>query len=479
MIWINIGVELIMAGVVLVSFLRREKRGGEIKKKKVGLLQLVGIQIASIVPTSIKKRDKSQVFQIMCQIAGEEEGKNIFMSYRQKRWGRIFGVVLLVNTIYLWQVLESEKIETIFENHQERPEYGQGARSQQVTVILEGEEMAEEVISLRIPEKEISKHEARQRVEEGVIYIRNMLEGLKIKDDITLPVEWNEVVFYYESLTPAILSSSGKLVGDIQERSSQIKLKVTAGMGEESQSDIITLSTVTLAELSAVEKLKLLVKEIEEGGYLTESELILPEMTEEGEKLTWIEKKKSENAAWLFLGFLLLVFALWQQDQEYKKILKEREQKTRQSYPEFMNELVILVGAGLSLPAAWQRIGQDYQDNKRAGGDIDPLYEEIYRESREMEAGASMREVLEEFAGHIRFKEARRFAVLLAQNLKRGDAFLVSRLKELNQEAWELRKKLVREKTEEADTKLLLPLMLMLVVILIIVLSPAMITMQV
>ena len=35
------------------------------------------------------------------------------------------------------------------------------------------------------------------------------------------------------------------------------------------------------------------------------------------------------------------------------------------------------------------------------------------------------------------------------------------RLKELNQEAWELRKKQVREKTEEADTKLLLPLMLM------------------
>lgn len=96
-----------------------------------------------------------------------------------------------------------------------------------------------------------------------------------------------------------------------------------------------------------------------------------------------------------------------------------------------------------------------------------------------MEAGISLREVLEEFAGHIRFKEARRFAVLVAQNLRRGDAFLVSRLKELNQEAWDMRKKQVREKTEEADTKLLLPLMLMLIVILIIVLSPAMISMKV
>ena len=41
-----------------------------------------------------------------------------------------------------------------------------------------------------------------------------------------------------------------------------------------------------------------------------------------------------------------------------------------------------------------------------------------------------------------------------------------------------MRKRQVRKQSEEADTKLLLPLILMLVVILIIVLSPAMISMQ-
>ena len=159
--------------------------------------------------------------------------------------------------------------------------------------------------------------------------------------------------------------------------------------------------------------------------------------------------------------------------------MKDRQQKIQHVYPEFINELVILVGAGLSLPAAWKRIGQDYQKKRQEGYEINPLYEEIYRESKELESGSSMREVLEEFTVQIRFKEARRFAILLVQNLKRGDAFLISRLKELNQEAWEIRKKQVRAKSEEADTKLLIPLMLMLVVILIIVLAPAMITMHV
>ena len=130
---------------------------------------------------------------------------------------------------------------------------------------------------------------------------------------------------------------------------------------------------------------------------------------------------------------------------------------------------------GISRAGVWKAI----EALRQEGYEINPLYEEIYRESKELESGSSMREVVEEFTVQIRFKEARRFAILLVQNLKRGDAFLISRLKELNQEAWEIRKKQIRAKSEEAETKLLIPLMLMLVVILIIVLAPAMITMHV
>ena len=145
MIWISIGVEVILVGWVFLNLLKRKKGGTENKKENVSLMLMVGSQIANVLPVSVKKRDKTQVYQIMCQIAGEEEGKKIFLNYRQKRWGRIFGIVLLVNTICLLQGLEPSKTDTVLENHQDRPEYGQGTRSQQVTVILEGEEKAEEV----------------------------------------------------------------------------------------------------------------------------------------------------------------------------------------------------------------------------------------------------------------------------------------------------------------------------------------------
>ena len=419
------------------------------------------------------------MYQTICKLVGEEESKAGFLEYRRKRWGLIVCTVLLLNTLWLFQMFQPEKAETLVEVRQERPEYGQGDRSQQVMVILDGEEKVEGTLSLQIPEQEIPHQQAKQQVQETLTYVKNTLDGQTIKGDIELPTEWNGVAIYYESLSPQLLSHSGKWMGELQEEPASITMKVTAVLGEKSQIETVTLFTATVADLSAEERLAMIVEKAEEGQYLTEKELILPNMTETGEKLTWIEAKESSQMMGGLMGGIVLLFVLWYQDQGYKQQLKERERKSRQSYPEFMNELVILVGAGLSLAAAWHRIGQDYRKRREEGGDINPLYEEIYRESREMEAGISMREVLEEFAVNVRFKEARRFAVLLTQNLRRGDAFLISRLKELNQEAWNLRKKQVREKTEEADTKLLMPLMLMLVVILIIVLSPAMLTMKV
>ena len=88
MIWINIGTEAVMIGLIVLGLLRTKS---ETEKKKMSLIQLVGMQVVSILPISDRRRDKNQVFQIMCQIAGEEEGKNLFLSYRQKRWGRIPG----------------------------------------------------------------------------------------------------------------------------------------------------------------------------------------------------------------------------------------------------------------------------------------------------------------------------------------------------------------------------------------------------
>ena len=152
----------------------------------------------------------------------------------------------------------------------------------------------------------------------------------------------------------------------------------------------------------------------------------------------------------------------------------------RIAYPEVINRFVMLLGAGLSTQRAWMKITGDYLE-KRKGleGTIEPIYEEMQIATLQMQNGTSPKEALEQFAARVKVKEIRQFISVLSQNLKRGDEFIITHLRELNAQAWELRKKYVQEKSEEVDTKLLIPMMLMLVVILIVVLAPAIMTMQI
>ena len=293
MVWISIGIELIIIGLVLSGYFKEKEKGHFIWNQKSSLLRIAGKQIVSILPYSGRRQEKNQMYQVVCKLEGEKGGEEAFLEYRQKRWGLILGVLLLINTIWLLQYIQPVEEKKVIASRQDRPEYGQGDRTQQVMVILEGEEKAEGTLSLEIPEKSIPRQQAKQRVKDGLKYIKENLDGQTIRGDINLPAEWNEVAFFYESLSPQLLTSSGKWLGEIREKSYCIKMNVTAVMGEEIQVETLTFFTAALGDLNAKERLALIMEDVEEGQYLTANELILPDTAQTGEKLTWIEDKKS------------------------------------------------------------------------------------------------------------------------------------------------------------------------------------------
>ena len=59
MVWISLRAELVMVGLVIVSFWKARKRGEYDVKRKIGVFQMVGEQIVSIIPISIRKRDNT------------------------------------------------------------------------------------------------------------------------------------------------------------------------------------------------------------------------------------------------------------------------------------------------------------------------------------------------------------------------------------------------------------------------------------
>ncbi len=479
MVVISIGLEMVLLLWTLGEYIAAKRSGQAFSSLLPQFLWPIGRKLAAWRELPEKKKETHKVYQILTQLTGPEEADTLFYQYRCKRWGMLIGVILLCNAVWagwqLWLKTEPQRLDLV----QVRPSYGEGDQRQQVTVIVDGlESQVQETFSLLIPEQSITEEQAKEQLNQAVQYIQTYLEGRLIYEDIELPTGWQDVSFFYETLSPQLVLDNGDWVGELKQERQEIQIQVTAAIGGMQQSVPVRLWSAALSDLTAQDQLEQIASNLAEGLYTNEQTVTLPGETQSGEKLTWYQEKDSVDSILLLMLVLLPAIALWKQDQEYQKIIKEREQRIRHVYPEFINELVILVGAGLSLPAAWRRIGMDYQNQREEGKPINPLYEEVYRESQALGAGSSMREVLEQFSLRIRLREARRFAVLLTQNLKRGDAFLISRLRELNQEAWDMRKRQVRKQSEEADTKLLLPLILMLVVILIIVLSPAIISMQ-
>jgi len=164
------------------------------------------------------------------------------------------------------------------------------------------------------------------------------------------------------------------------------------------------------------------------------------------------------------LSALGIVF--YASDRELDEKIKKRNFNIRYDFPDFLNKMVLLINAGMTVPRAWEKIVRDRKN-------MTPLYEELRRTYIEIKNGKPEMEAYEDFAKRCRVKEITKFITAVIQNLKKGNSDLVPLLKLQSNECWQLRKNMAKKLGEEASTKLVLPLMIMFVGILIIVTLPA------
>ena len=100
----------------------------------------------------------------------------------------------------------------------------------------------------------------------------------------------------------------------------------------------------------------------------------------------------------LFLGMIAagcvpLVEKSRKQEEE-----KRRKEKLQSEYPELVSKLTILLGAGMTLFSAWNKIATNYS-NKRKNNTIPihPLYEEMLITCHEIESGVGEARAYERF----------------------------------------------------------------------------------
>ena len=109
-------------------------------------------------------------------------------------------------------------------------------------------------------------------------------------------------------------------------------------------------------------------------------------------------------------------------------------------------------------------------------GEIHYAYEEMEKSLVALKTGVNETKVYRDFGRAIGIKQYMKFASLLEQNRKAGNAGLKVALSVESLSAWDERLSMARRLGEEASTKLLGPLFIMLGIVMLMIMIPALMT---
>lgn len=195
--------------------------------------------------------------------------------------------------------------------------------------------------------------------------------------------------------------------------------------------------------------------------------------------LHWSQKNAYTYHFILFIGLAAAAAVYIQQGLHVQKMEQQRKEKLLRQYPDMVSKLSLLLGAGMTLSGAWERIVLNYQRQKdMRQTDTLETYEEMLVSYREMQDGIGELTVYERFGERCGTPQHRKLSMLLVQNLRKGSDGLTQSLEKEVAEAFTLRKNHAKRAGEEAGTKILIPMLIMLCIVMVIILVPAFLTFQ-
>lgn len=307
--------------------------------------------------------------------------------------------------------------------------------------------------------------------------IRNENENLDaVISDLNLITEIEDFPFSlrWESSNPEIIDSGGQLISFDKDLDEMVELTVDFEYGEWEKRYSLPIHIVTKSKEDFIYSLEENLKE-QEKLTREEKEFYLPDTFQE-ESVQW--RYPPGNSA-IVLGILfsiMLPFISIQKDREIHNQTKKRKEQLQESFPEFINKLILLMETGMSIRGAVYRIAEDYQ--KKQGIKKDYLCEELMYVCRQMKNGLSEKEAYELFGKRCSLGCYTKLSGLLIQHLQKGGSSILETLRNESGKASEEQRRLVQKKGEEMGTKLLFPMMIMLGIVMVFIMVPALFSFQ-
>lgn len=403
-------------------------------------------------------------------------------SQRQKMIVAIAAVFTV--SIFVWYTEKPDSV-LVEKGQLHRPESGEGEYETELVLAIDGTEETELVII--VPEQYLTKDEEKSYLNAAIEEIEAEFVGKnvslqEIRDNVVMRASYQDgkVQAEWEFSNHRIIADDGAVIENVMEEDcEEVGAKVFLTC-EDSSLIYEFYFTVLKREKSKqeifYEELNQLISENskEEG-----TELLWLPTNLEGHTLVW-KNKESDLPIQVFLLGIVIVMLLPAVEKERQKEAEERrEEELIKEYPEMVNKLTLLLGAGLTLQNAWKQITSKYEETLRnRQREKSLVYEEMLVTQREIESGKGEAKAYEAFGERCGVQKYRKLSNYLVQNLKKGNRTLCELLEHETEEAFAERKNLARQYGEEVGTKLLLPMLLMLGIVIFVIMVPAVISFQ-
>lgn len=460
---------VVLAGIGLLAFLSRREQGELLQRMALYLYKLCCVYKLPLV-------EGQQVSMDLERLHPGSSGRELQMDYYVEKL-KLFLVVLSAGcglTMMLCLKLTME--ENLGEEAAlERSEAGGGSKDLYLQATVAG---TQEEVYVNVLERQLEEEELKQLFAEcGELLEQLILGENKSLSQVTKALQLPESVEGYpfeiswKSSDAAIIGLDGKLKQEGSTQEQTVCLTATLSYGEQSYVKEL------LVELASVQVEETLERKLQEAIWQEDAaskyDAVLPLPKElEGEQIVWRLKLEDNSPVFLFLTLVTAIGVFLLKDKDLHQQTLDRKQSLKMAYPLILNKFVLYMGAGLTVRGSFLKIAGDYQRNT-AYKEKNIAYEEMLYSCHELSAGVSEGLVYERFGKRSGLQEYARFAALLGQNLKKGNSTLLGRLREESDKAMiedlQFRKKI----GEEAETKLLVPMVMMLGIVMLLVMIPA------
>lgn len=425
---------------------------------------------------------------LLCLIVGRKEGSWISdFAAKISKYRFYMLLLLVVNSISFLMTFRQERADIYIQ----KEDYD--GSNKEITLVLEKEDTTEEFVVEVLP-IQFTQKRAEEKMEEAFAYFDENLKGdnkalSKITTDLNVSLPYEEYPFEVE-VRPAdyqlideegnVKNSEAEMKANNYDKSvlekgikTEINIVLTYSDIEKEKTYEMTIYPEEVGKVKALfSSVKSSISKIEEKSRYEES-LTIPAHLK-GVSISEKDKTILTPANIFVFGIILIILLGFREKEEQRTKEKNRKENLIRCYPWFVNEIVLLLGAGMQVKNILLLLLSDYEKEEGTKEDSrKPLMEELEIAKQSLELGMSEEQVYYQLGRRLKIPSYIKLMTLLEQNVRKGAKGITAIFEQEEITALEERKNLAKRYGEEAGTKLLGPMMLLLLIIMLMIMIPA------